>query len=80
MPFTQPIKPDDTMDTVRKIARLANLVLQLRTEYERRPHSDLLVPIRERAVEMHELANHLPMPPQKETTHQHAPHGEAAQG
>ena len=60
MPFTEPIKSDDPIETVRMIARLANLMLDLRTEYERRPRPQLLQQIRERAAELHDLANTLP--------------------
>ncbi len=60
MPFTDPIRTDDPIETVRMIARLANLLLDLRTEYERRPRPNLLVQIKERAAELHELSHHLP--------------------
>ena len=66
MPFTEPIKSDDPMETVKKIARIATLLLQLRTEYEQRSRLDTLVQIRERATELYELAAQLPSPPEKE--------------
>jgi hypothetical protein len=62
MPFTEPKRTDDSTDKVRKIARLATLLLELRTEYERRPRTDLLVQIKERAAELNELAESLPVP------------------
>lgn len=61
MPFTEPKRTDDSTDKVRKIARLATLLLELRTEYERRPRNDLLVQIKERAAELNELADSLPV-------------------
>lgn len=61
MPFTEPKRTDDSTDKVRKIARLATLLLELRTEYERRPRTDLLVQIKERAAELNELADSLPV-------------------
>ncbi len=61
MPFTDPIRPDDTTDVVRKIGRLATLLLELRTEYERRARNDLLLQIRERAAELNDLAALLPV-------------------
>lgn len=60
MPFTDPVKADSPLDTVRKIARLANLLLELRNDYERRPNQDILQQIRARAAELNELANSLP--------------------
>lgn len=61
MPFTEPKRTDDNTDKVRRIARLATLLLELRTEYERRPRNDLLVQIKERAAELNELADSLPV-------------------
>ncbi len=60
MPFTEPKRTDDSTDKVRKIARLATLLLELRTEYEKRPRADLLIQIKERAAELNELASGLP--------------------
>lgn len=61
MPFTEPIRGDDPTETVRMIARLASLLLELRTEYERRPRPHLLLQIKERVVEMQGLVNLLPI-------------------
>ena len=61
MPFTEPKRTDDSTDKVRKIARLATLLLELRTEYERRPRNDLLLQIKERAAELNDLASRLPV-------------------
>lgn len=60
MPFTKPIKSDDPIETVRMVARLANLLLELRNEYERRQRPELLQQIKERSNELHELAMQLP--------------------
>lgn len=60
MPFTDPVKADSPLDTVRKIARLANLLLELRNDYERRPNQDILQQIRARSAELNELASNLP--------------------
>jgi hypothetical protein len=60
MPFTEPKRTDDSTDRVRKIARLATLLLELRTEYERKPRADVLIQIKERAAELNEQASHLP--------------------
>ncbi|HEX2909622.1 MAG TPA: hypothetical protein VH186_02360 [Chloroflexia bacterium] len=61
MPFTEPIRTDDPIETVRMIARLANLLLDLRTEYERRQKPAILLQIKERAAELNDLANRLPV-------------------
>lgn len=61
MPFTEPVKPTDPIETVRKIARLAQLLLDLRTEYERRQRDDLLDQIKHRVAELQALAESLPV-------------------
>lgn len=61
MPFTEPVKPTDPIETVRKIARLAQLLLDLRTEYERRQRDDLLDQIKHRVAELQALADSLPI-------------------
>ncbi len=65
MPYSEPIKQGEPADKVRKIARLAQLILDLRSEYERRPKNDTLVQIKERAAELHAMAGELEveMPP-----------------
>ncbi len=63
MPYSEPVKPGDTMDTVRKIGRLAQLVLELKTEYERRPRHDTLNQIKSRAAELFSLAEELDYEP-----------------
>jgi hypothetical protein len=35
-------------------------LLELRTEYERKPRADVLIQIKERAAELNEQASHLP--------------------
>ncbi len=62
MPFTEPVKPNDTIDTVRKIARIAQMLLEMRTEYERRQNPTLLRQIQERAKELNDLALTLDKP------------------
>ncbi len=60
MPFTEPVKSTDPIETIRKVARLATLLLDLRTEYERRARPDLLAQIKQRAAELYELSRSLP--------------------
>jgi len=55
MPFTEPFRPQDQIDNVRKVGRLAQIVLDLRTEYERKPRRDLLDQIVARIAELDEL-------------------------
>ena len=52
MPFTEPYKPQDQIDQVRKVGRLAQIILDIRTEYEHRPRPDLLAQILARVAEM----------------------------
>jgi len=56
MPYSEPVKPGDTVETVRRIARIAQLILDLRAEYERRPKADTLIQIKERAAELQAMA------------------------
>lgn len=42
MPFTDPFRPQDQIDQVRKVGRLAQLLLEMRSEYERKPRRVLL--------------------------------------
>ena len=42
MPFTDPFRPQDQIDQVRKVGRLAQLLLEMRNEYERKPRRVLL--------------------------------------
>jgi hypothetical protein len=63
MPFTEPYKPQDQIEHVRKVGRLAHIILDIRTEYERRPRPDLLAQMLNRIAEMEalrvEMAAHL---------------------
>ena len=65
MPFVEPHKPGDTLDTVRKVGRVAQLLLELRAEYERRPNAEVLRQIVARAAEINQLAGEIdvPVPP-----------------
>jgi hypothetical protein len=66
MPFTEPYKPQDQIELVRKVGRLAHIILDIRTEYERRPRADLLAQLLNRIGEMEavraEIAAHLAPP------------------
>ena len=42
MPFTDPFRPQDQIDQVRKVGRLAQVLLEMRSEYERKPRRVLL--------------------------------------
>ena len=42
MPFTDPFRPQDQIDQVRKVGRLAQVLLEMRSEYERKPRRALL--------------------------------------
>jgi len=61
MPFTEPIKATDPVETVKKIARLATLLLELRDDYNRRQRDSILEQIQQRAAELHRLAQELPV-------------------
>jgi hypothetical protein len=62
MPFTEPVKPNDTTEMVRRIARIAQMLLDMRLEYERRPRPAMLQQIQERAKELYELSLTLDKP------------------
>ncbi len=46
--YANPSREDDPVHTVRTIARLAQMVIELRDEYVRRPRSDILQQIEQR--------------------------------
>ena len=46
--YSQPSREDDPIHTVRTIARLAQMVIELRDEYVRRPRPDILQQIEQR--------------------------------
>ncbi|MBA3414540.1 MAG: hypothetical protein H0U10_04855 [Chloroflexia bacterium] len=50
--YTNPSREDDPVHTVRTIARVAQMVVELRDEYVERPRPDLLVQIDQR---LHDL-------------------------
>ncbi|MDQ2807837.1 MAG: hypothetical protein M3Z04_13160 [Chloroflexota bacterium] len=52
MPFTDPIRPQDHIDDVRKVGRLAQVLLDLRVEYEHKPRRALLEQIVQRLDEL----------------------------
>ncbi len=55
MPFTDPFKSEDHIVAVRKIGRLAQVLLDLRGEYEQKPRRAILEQIVERIDEIIEL-------------------------
>ena len=61
MPITNQKEPTIQPIKSARLPGLATLLLELRTEYERRPRTDLLVQIKERASELNELAESLPV-------------------
>lgn len=66
MPFTDPYKPQDQIEHVRKVGRLAQIILDMRTEYERRPRPEILAQIVARIAEMEtlraDIVAHMPAP------------------
>ncbi|MEI6046504.1 MAG: hypothetical protein WCS37_19305 [Chloroflexota bacterium] len=62
MPFTEPVKPNEPLEMVRRIARIAQMLLDMRSEYERRQRPDLLLQIQVRAKELYELSQTLDKP------------------
>jgi hypothetical protein len=52
VPFTDPYKPQDQIEQVRKVGRLAQIILDMRVEYERRPRPETLAQIVARIAEM----------------------------
>lgn len=67
MPYSEPIKAGDTMDTLRKVTRLAHLIIELKTEYEKKPRTETLEQIIQRSAELHDLCRQLiPALPEEE--------------
>jgi hypothetical protein len=66
VPFTDPYKPQDQIEQVRKLGRLAQIVLDMRVEYERRPRPETLAQIVGRIAEMEtvraEIVAHMAAP------------------
>jgi hypothetical protein len=52
VPFTDPYKPQDQIEQVRKVGRLAQIILDMRAEYERRPRPETLGQIVARIAEL----------------------------
>lgn len=52
VPFSEPIRPQDHIDDVRKVGRLAQVLLDLRAEYEHKPRRALLEQIVQRLDEL----------------------------
>jgi hypothetical protein len=46
--YSVPTREDDPIHTVRTIARLAQMIIELRDEYVRRPREDILQQIEQR--------------------------------
>ncbi len=53
--YTHPSREDDPIHTVRTIARVAQMVIELRDEYVQRPRPDLLVQIDQRLTDLESL-------------------------
>jgi len=50
--YTHPTREDDPVHTVRTIARVAQMVIELRDEYVKRPRPDLLLQIDQRLSDL----------------------------
>ncbi|MEI7553763.1 hypothetical protein [Candidatus Chlorohelix sp.] len=59
MAYSEPVKLDSPVVKVRQIARLAQLILDLRNEYEQRLRPDTLSQLKQRAAELNTLAQEL---------------------
>lgn len=53
--YTNPSREDDPVHTVRTIARVAQMLIELRDEYVERPRPDLLVQIDQRLHDLEAL-------------------------
>lgn len=73
MPFMEPIKIGTTLDTIRKMTRLAQLIIELRTEYERRPRAETLLQLKQRSAELFEFSQQLEIPEKVETPKEDSP-------
>ena len=54
--YSAPTREDDPLHVVRTIGRIAQMLLELRDEYERRPRSDTLTQIDQRLNDLAERA------------------------
>ena len=59
MPYSRPTREDDPVHLVRTIARLAQMLVELRDEYVRAPRSDTLDQIERRLDELSVLRQQL---------------------
>lgn len=50
--YSEPTRRDDPVHTVRSIARMAQIILELRDEYVERPRDDTLAQIDQRLEEL----------------------------
>lgn len=57
--YTHPSREDDPVHTVRTIARVAQMLIELRDEYIQRPRPDLLVQIDQRLQDLEALHDDL---------------------
>ena len=57
--FSAPTREDDPIHVVRTIGRLAQMLLELRDEYERRPRPDTLAQIDQRLNDLADQRNKL---------------------
>lgn len=57
--YTNPSREDDPVHTVRTIARVAQMLVELRDEYVERPRPDLLVQIDQRLQDLESLRDTL---------------------
>jgi len=59
MPYATPTREGDIIHTIRIVGRLAQMLLDLRDEYERRPRPDLVDEIERRLGELAALRDEL---------------------
>jgi hypothetical protein len=57
--FSAPTREDDPIHVVRTIGRVAQMLIELRDEYERRPRPDTLAQIDQRLNDLAEQRNKL---------------------
>lgn len=57
--YTHPSREDDPVHTVRTVARVAQMLIELRDEYVHRPRPDLLVQIDQRLTDLEALHTEL---------------------
>jgi hypothetical protein len=56
VPFSEPFRPQDQIEQVRKIGRLAQVLLEMRTEYEHKPRREILDQILARIADLEGMA------------------------